>query len=124
MQVDANVDPRQRKGWRQRKKFPRPPPSSRPQPVSKDNQAEEQGDPIGDEAEGSGQQRSSRKHHASPSSSGQRIVQPREENDAPMIVVPQTNADDEADEYQYHSEELHTPPASNLEEEPGVFSST
>ncbi|MED6198038.1 hypothetical protein PIB30_062344 [Stylosanthes scabra] len=73
---------------------------------------------------GSGQQRTSRRHHSRPFPLGQRIIPPREENEAPSVVVPQPNADgsdNEPDEYQYHSEELHIPPASDSEEEHVVF---
>ncbi|MED6175729.1 hypothetical protein PIB30_081117 [Stylosanthes scabra] len=59
-----------------------------------------------------------------PPTSGQRIIPLREENEAPSVVVPQPDidgSDNESDEYQYQSEELRTPPASDFEEEPVAF---
>ncbi|XP_072072174.1 uncharacterized protein [Arachis hypogaea] len=63
-----------------------------------------------------------RRIHRRPRPSGQRILPPREENQAPRVVVPNPNdIDEEPTEYQYHSEELHTPPGSDSEDENPVF---
>ncbi|MED6221357.1 hypothetical protein PIB30_053658 [Stylosanthes scabra] len=149
---DSNVEVRQRKGWKPRKKFPRPPPSGKPQlasnnndqtqeqvriePVSENNneheeqsmvepgsennnQADDQGDLRAHQADGSGQERTSRRNLSRPPLLGQRIIPPREENEAPSVVVPQPSddgSDNEPDEYQYQSEELRTPPGSDDEE--------
>ncbi|XP_072076743.1 uncharacterized protein [Arachis hypogaea] len=63
-----------------------------------------------------------RRNHRRPRPSGQRILPPREENQAPRVVVPNPHDhDEEPTEYQYHSEELHTPPGFDSEDENPVF---
>ncbi|XP_029144904.1 uncharacterized protein [Arachis hypogaea] len=63
-----------------------------------------------------------RRIHRRPRQSGQRILPPKEENQAPRVVVPNPNDhDEELIEYQYHSEELHTPPDSDSVDENPVF---
>ncbi|MED6158665.1 hypothetical protein PIB30_034814 [Stylosanthes scabra] len=78
---DSNVEVRQRKGWKARKKFPRPPPSGRPPPASNNNdqaqeqvrsesvnnnQADDQADLRAHQADGSGQERTSRRNPLRP----------------------------------------------------------
>ncbi|RYR12873.1 hypothetical protein Ahy_B04g070174 [Arachis hypogaea] len=62
------------------------------------------------------------RHHPRPPPSGQKILPPREENQAPRVVVPnQNDPDGGPTEYQYQSEELQTPPGSDSEDENPVF---
>ncbi|MED6217594.1 hypothetical protein PIB30_019185 [Stylosanthes scabra] len=88
------------------------------------NQEQEEGPQNSNAHEGGTQVRPQRRHHARPAPTGQRILPGREEGDAPRIVVPRPNAtgpNDEPDEYQYQSEELHSPPGSDNEDGPTVF---
>ncbi|XP_057745666.1 uncharacterized protein LOC130963581 [Arachis stenosperma] len=60
-----------------------------------------------------------RRNHPRPQPSGQRIV-PGKEDEAPRVEVPNPNREDgdsEPEMYQYESEELCSPPASDDEEE-------
>ncbi|RYR67107.1 hypothetical protein Ahy_A03g013362 [Arachis hypogaea] len=62
------------------------------------------------------------RHHPRPPPSGQKILPPREENQAPRVVVPNQNDPDAGPiEYQYQSEELQTPPGFDSEDENPVF---
>ncbi|RYR26580.1 hypothetical protein Ahy_B02g060839 [Arachis hypogaea] len=61
-----------------------------------------------------------RRNHPRPQPSGQRIV-PGKEDEAPRVEVPNPNREDgdsEPEMYQYESEELCSPPATDDEEEP------
>ncbi|RYQ82068.1 hypothetical protein Ahy_B10g100647 [Arachis hypogaea] len=94
------------RGRKHRKKHGRLQPSGRAQPDAEDN---------GDELPG-------RRHHPRPPPSGQKILPPREENQAPRVVVPnQNDPDGGPTEYQYQYEELQTPPSSDSEDENPVF---
>ncbi|RYR42633.1 hypothetical protein Ahy_A08g039095 [Arachis hypogaea] len=60
-----------------------------------------------------------RRNHPRPQPSGQRIV-PENDDEAPRVEVPNPNREDgesELEMYQYESEELYSPPASDDEEE-------
>ncbi|QHN94000.1 uncharacterized protein DS421_17g597510 [Arachis hypogaea] len=103
------------RGRKRRKKHARPPPFGRDQPAPENNS-----EGHADEGASCGVQ--GRRIHRRPRPSGQRILPPREENQAPRVVVPNPNdIDEEPTEYQYHSEELHTPPGSDSEDENLVF---
>ncbi|RYQ92576.1 hypothetical protein Ahy_B09g098801 isoform A [Arachis hypogaea] len=103
------------RGRKRRKKHARPQPSGRAQPAQQNNC-----DAHADEDACCGVQ--GRRNHRRPRPSGQRILPPREENQAPRVVVPNPHDHDEKPiEYQYHSKELHTPPGSDSEDEKSVF---
>ncbi|RYQ86867.1 hypothetical protein Ahy_B10g106480 [Arachis hypogaea] len=90
----SNPEEAQGRGRKPRKKHARPQPSGRAQPVPQNNS-----DAHADDDAGCGVQ--GRRYHQRPRPSGQKILPPREENQAPRVVVPNPHdQDEEPIEYQ------------------------